>query len=337
VRKLLFALVLWPSLALGQNVNVFPQPNVLGAATASTMAVGGCSLSGNALCVTGGILGSANLFIGSTGTVGFGTRSIILSPADGQVIFKNNAGSTTLFDYGVTTASAFTVTGATLSLNATSPLISGGFSIFTANGTSGSAVSLQVNGVDTGRFIVQSGSTQLTTTAATNIIFGLTGSTIFEQMYASGGIYIGSTPVDPGANNLTIQGTATIKTLSNVATTSAVCYNTGTGLLSFDGTVGTCTVSALRFKNLLGVLNNTNHLDDLRSGIWEYKPELDMGDDHVHIGLLADDVERMDSRCVTYDHKGKLTNYEDRCILAYLVADRQRMKAEIEELKRRIH
>ncbi len=40
-------------------------------------------------------------------------------------------------------------------------------------------------------------------------------------------------------------------TLTNVATTSAVCYAVGTnGLLSYDGTIGTCTVSDERLKNM---------------------------------------------------------------------------------------
>lgn len=42
----------------------------------------------------------------------------------------------------------------------------------------------------------------------------------------------------------------TATALANSATTSAVCYNTGTGVLTFDGTVGTCTVSDERLKNI---------------------------------------------------------------------------------------
>lgn len=38
--------------------------------------------------------------------------------------------------------------------------------------------------------------------------------------------------------------------ITNVATTSALCYNTGTGLITYDGTLGTCTVSDERLKNI---------------------------------------------------------------------------------------
>jgi hypothetical protein len=42
----------------------------------------------------------------------------------------------------------------------------------------------------------------------------------------------------------------TATSLANSATTSAVCYNTSTGVLTYDGTVGTCTTSDERLKNI---------------------------------------------------------------------------------------
>ena len=44
--------------------------------------------------------------------------------------------------------------------------------------------------------------------------------------------------------------TLNVITMANTATTSAVCYNTGTGLFTYNATVGTCTVSDERFKNM---------------------------------------------------------------------------------------
>ena len=46
----------------------------------------------------------------------------------------------------------------------------------------------------------------------------------------------------------------------------------------------------------------------------------------------------MDKRCVSYDKKGKIQNYDEAlCVIAYLVADRQHLQAEIEDLKQRVH
>jgi hypothetical protein len=42
----------------------------------------------------------------------------------------------------------------------------------------------------------------------------------------------------------------TATALANSATTSAVCYNTSTGVLTYDGTIGTCTTSDERLKNV---------------------------------------------------------------------------------------
>lgn len=63
------------------------------------------AVSGNQLNST------TSVVLGATGQINFSTRSNMSSPADSQIIFKNNAGSTTLFDFGVATTSVLTVTG----------------------------------------------------------------------------------------------------------------------------------------------------------------------------------------------------------------------------------
>ncbi len=47
--------------------------------------------------------------------------------------------------------------------------------------------------------------------------------------------------------------------------------------------------------------------------------------------------DQMDPRCVDYDKDGKLANYEDRCVIAYLVATVQLQKQQIAQLQRRHH
>ena len=74
----------------------------------------------------------------------------------------------------------------------------------------------------------------------------------------------------------------------------------------------------------------------LRPIVYTYKPNSDgIGDDRVHVGLAADDVALMDKRCVAYDAQGRLSNYEDRCVLAYLVAELKRVKTELDALRGR--
>lgn len=151
----------------------------------------------------------------------------------------------------------------------------------------------------------------------------------------------GSTAGSMKMTGITVSGASSVVLftgLTNAATTSAVCYNTGTGAISYDATIGTCTVSALWHKNLLGVLDRDDDpLAMLRPIVYTYRQNNDgIGDDRVHIGLAADDVALMDERCATYDAKGRLSNYEDRCVLAYLVGDRKQLRAELEALRRSI-
>lgn len=132
------------------------------------------------------------------------------------------------------------------------------------------------------------------------------------------------------------------------ATTSTVQFGDGTNITTYDGCTGftssatgvlACTASAMRFKDMFPAQAlNLIGLDNLRTDIpWKYRDDAGFGLDtkRVHVGLFADDVESLDSRCVVYEQDGKVKDYEDRCVIAYLVADRQKMKAEIEALKRR--
>lgn len=129
-------------------------------------------------------------------------------------------------------------------------------------------------------------------------------------------------------------------TLTNAATTSAVCYAVGTnGLLTYNSTIGTCTVSALRFKDLLPQeALNLAGLDDLPTARpWTYKHDSGFYDGRVRVGLIADDVEQMDRRCAVYNEDNQLQDYDERCVLLYLVADRKILKARIIALEERAH
>lgn len=134
-------------------------------------------------------------------------------------------------------------------------------------------------------------------------------------------------------------GSATTSTLQLGDGTNITTYDSCTGFTSSATGVIACTTSAMRFKDMFPAQAlNLVGLDALRTDVpWKYKDDAGYGLDtkRVHVGLFADDVEKLDSRCVTYDG-GVVKDYEDRCMIAYLVADRQKMKAEIEDLKRMV-
>lgn len=133
------------------------------------------------------------------------------------------------------------------------------------------------------------------------------------------------------------------------ATTATVQFGDGTNFTTYDscttlttGVTGimACTASAIRFKELFSPRAlNLAGLDALRTDIpWKYLDDVGYGLDtkRVHVGLFADDVEKLDPRCVVYRNDGQLGDYEDRCVIAYLVADRKQLKHEIEALRQRI-
>jgi hypothetical protein len=106
--------------------------------------------------------------------------------------------------------------------------------------------------------------------------------------------------------------------LGAVPQASIVCYNNRTGLLSYQ--MGTsCTPSARDLKSLEGPIDGSAvaALEHLHPMVYRYRPEVEL-DNSAHVGLFADDVERMDSRCVVYE-QGRPRNFEDRCVIAYLV------------------
>lgn len=153
-------------------------------------------------------------------------------------------------------------------------------------------------------------------------------------------------PIAIWANNTATVATVTqtgglTATLTSASGTSTVCNTAGTSTaLTLVASGTACAASAMRFKDAYPeqALNLTG-LDQLRTDVpWSYRRDSGTYENGlIHVGLIADDVESMDPRCVVRDGEGKLLNYYDRCVLAYLVADRKALKARIIALEERVH
>lgn len=101
------------------------------------------------------------------------------------------------------------------------------------------------------------------------------------------------------------------------AHTYTVCGEANTFELRFDTT--TCVLSAAKFKTKIADLDiGLKELMQVRPVQFYYKPTGDNVYDnninikHQQIGVIADEVEKIDSRLVTYDNKGEIKgfNYE---------------------------
>lgn len=186
-------------------------------------------------------------------------------------------------------------------------------------------------GVSAGSLNLSSGVTFTVGTASTS---KTTGSAII-----TGGL---------GVSGAVFTDTLNVITVANAATTAALCWNSGTGLITENGAVGTCTVSLLSAKNLIRPLTNKEGFNIVMAmEPWRYtmKKGLPTWIDGEQIGFVADYAAKIEvaKPIVAYNHDGSLggIRYEQytaalTAAFKYLKADNDNLHAEIREIKRRI-
>jgi len=137
--------------------------------------------------------------------------------------------------------------------------------------------------------------------------------------------------------------TLSVITMANAATTSAVCYNTGTGLFTYNGTVGTCTVSDARLKDVDGPI--TGALDKLLqiSGVnFHFKDQRKYGPG-PQIGVVAQAVEAVFPQLVSTDEDGTKSADYQKLVAPIIEAIRElkvandSLRAEVDQLRRRLN
>ena len=162
--------------------------------------------------------------------------------------------------------------------------------------TNATAASQQVN------FIAELQTVQGTAAPSGELVFSsqVNAGGYVPVLSLGGGVAIGASTADPGVGGLAASG------LTNVATTSSVCYNTSTGLLSYDGTLGTCNTSSLRYKHDVETLGTS----ELLAGLMKMRPVSffyndDQNSPGQFLGLIAEEADKIDSRLVGYDDWGR--------------------------------
>lgn len=141
--------------------------------------------------------------------------------------------------------------------------------------------------------------------------------------------------------------TLSVITMASAATTSAVCYNTGTGLLTYNSTVGTCTVSTLDAKDLTDPLAPKEGFDIVMAmEPWRYtlKKGLPTYKTGEQIGFVAEYARAREPRLVAVGQDGKAEGflYEQytaaltaaiKFMYTELKADNDNLHRELERLK----
>ena len=123
----------------------------------------------------------------------------------------------------------------------------------------------------------------------------------------------------------------TASSLANTATTSAVCYNTSTGVLTYDGTVGTCTTSDERLKNMGAPISNAlAKLLQIHGVNYTWKaPQYGSG---PQIGVGAQTVERVFPELVQTGSDGyKSVDYQR--LTAPIIEALRELKADNDNLR----
>jgi len=132
-------------------------------------------------------------------------------------------------------------------------------------------------------------------------------------------------------------GNPFLPSLANATTakTGSVCWNTGGGALTYDGT-NTCLVSSRRFKKNIAPLKNVMpKIMALKPSSFEYRDQA--SNPGVHHGLIAENVAAVDPTLAAFDEDGKPLKVRYLDMIADLVAAVQSQQREISSLKRRHH
>lgn len=156
------------------------------------------------------------------------------------------------------------------------------------------------------------------------------------------GVLIGSSGTQPGAGKLAITG------IISAATTSAVCVNTSTFVLSYDSTIGTCNTSDERLKDFDGrlidalprlvALSKDDHFGYFHASGAAGRAQFGREE---HIGIGAQTVAKFFPQLTAVDSDGLYSLAYDKLTvpiieaLAELKADNDNLRNEVERLKRR--
>jgi len=142
-----------------------------------------------------------------------------------------------------------------------------------------------------------------------------------------------------GASRLSITsaGAVSLPSLasSSAATTGTVCWTAG-GNLTVDTTVA-CLASTRRIKqHIKPLISGLPTVMSLRPVSYNLKPEFNPQHLGPQVGLIAEEVQKVDARLIAVDDNGSPRGVRYMQLTAVLVKAIQEQQKEIDELKRRL-
>lgn len=154
-----------------------------------------------------------------------------------------------------------------------------------------------------------------------------------------GGVALATALTIGSDKSLTVAGQifVTAMTQTSAAQTGTVCYNSGTGAVNYDATLG-CLASTMRVKERWRPLDRAEALatvNRLEAGAFYYRESYKPGQGE-QVGLQAEQVDRVDTRLVGYDGEGKPLGVKYREYTAVLTAAIQALTGENHSLRARV-
>lgn len=345
----------------------FTGTNIFGVTNATSLALGGATIGPDALGVTGTethtTAALTTAVSGQTFNTTWNNAGVTFPGAlIVNVTSTNSANFSTLFDVTVGGTSAFRVDKGSNAYAVTSVNVSSSAGFFGLRNqstiiSSPANNSLQIGPADVDTApVAQTIRTQGALAGGTSNVAGANWTFIASpgKGTGAGGSFIfqttpaGSTgtALNAPVTALTIDSTklatfagqinVTAMTQTSAAQSGTVCYNSGTGAVTYDATLG-CLTSLEERKNIKpgGMPEALPEIMALKPFWFSWKDKPLHHDNDYQPGLGAHATEKVDERLVGYGPDGNLRGVRYPEMVALLVAGMQQQQREIDELKRR--
>lgn len=176
------------------------------------------------------------------------------------------------------------------------------------------------------------------------IVLMSSGSAVGNWLLRTGALFIQTTG---GATGTTINPTSgvtinvgqfnvTSMTQSSAAQTGTVCYNSGTGAVTYDATLG-CLTSSARFKtDIFGISSSEALATVAQLKPVSFRKKEEFGGDvdkDVQVGFVAEDVAKIDERLTARDKDGEVRGVRYQQLTAILAGAIKELKAENDNLR----
>jgi trimeric autotransporter adhesin len=139
-----------------------------------------------------------------------------------------------------------------------------------------------------------------------------------------------------GLATFAAQINVTSMTQTSAAQSGTVCYNVGTGAITYDATLG-CLTSSFRFKtDILAISSSEALKTTLQLSPVSFRKKEDAGGDvdhDVQVGFVAEDVAKIDERLTARGNDGEVRGVRYQQMTAILAGAIKELKAENDNLR----